>query len=85
MIILIEMILWLQRICSSEASVGHCYNLIDVNTRRIVNVETASRNRYSVYEVGEVPFFHANMYLHLKVEQACRKILFQIKLKTQHK
>ncbi|KAL8504368.1 hypothetical protein ACS0TY_022915 [Phlomoides rotata] len=59
----------LARICSSEASVGHCYNLIDVKTRRIVNVETASRKRYSVYEVGAVPFFHANMYLHLKVEQ----------------
>lgn len=69
-LILIERILWLQRIYSSEASVGHSYNLIDINTRRILNVETASRNRYSVYEVGSVPFFHANMYLHLKVQQA---------------
>ncbi|XP_042019329.1 uncharacterized protein LOC121767181 isoform X1 [Salvia splendens] len=57
------------RICSSEASVGHSYNLIDVNTRRILNVETASRNRCSFHEVGAVPFFHANMYLHLKVQQ----------------
>ncbi|KAH6763305.1 hypothetical protein C2S52_020738 [Perilla frutescens var. hirtella] len=56
----------LGRIYSSEASVGHSYNLIDINTRRILNVETASRNRYSVHEVGSVPFFHANMYLHLK-------------------
>ncbi|KAG8382174.1 hypothetical protein BUALT_Bualt05G0049300 [Buddleja alternifolia] len=60
----------LARIYSSEASVGHSYNLIDIKTRRILNVETASRNRYSVYEVGETPFFHANMYLHLKVQQA---------------
>ncbi|KAH6801844.1 hypothetical protein C2S51_033290 [Perilla frutescens var. frutescens] len=60
----------LGRIYSSEASVGHSYNLIDINTRRILNVETASRNRYSVHEVGTVPFFHANMYLHLKVQQA---------------
>ncbi|KAL3619216.1 hypothetical protein CASFOL_036786 [Castilleja foliolosa] len=58
-----------ERLYSSEASVGHSYNLIDINTRRIVNVETASRNRYSVYEVGAEPFFHANMYLHLKVQQ----------------
>ncbi|KAK6116976.1 hypothetical protein DH2020_049220 [Rehmannia glutinosa] len=59
----------LARIYSSEASVGHSYNLIDINNRRIMNVETASRNRYSVYEVGAEPFFHANMYLHLKVQQ----------------
>ncbi|PIN13279.1 Isopenicillin-N N-acyltransferase [Handroanthus impetiginosus] len=59
----------LARIYTSEASVGHSYNLIDIKTRRILNVETASRNRYSVYEVGAMPFFHANMYLHLEVQQ----------------
>ncbi|KAL7111778.1 hypothetical protein ACP275_05G111100 [Erythranthe tilingii] len=59
----------LARIYSSEASVGHSYNLIDVRTRRILNVETASRNRYSVHEVGPEPLFHANMYLHLEVHQ----------------
>ncbi|WMV57333.1 hypothetical protein MTR67_050718 [Solanum verrucosum] len=63
-----------QRIHSSEASVGHSYNLIDTRTRRILNVETASRNRISVHEIGEIPFFHANMYLHLQVKQA---IIFQ--------
>ncbi|XP_031130371.1 uncharacterized protein LOC116032109 isoform X1 [Ipomoea triloba] len=60
----------LQRISSSEASVGHSYNLVDTRTRRILNVETASRYRVSVLEVGETPFFHANMYLHLHVNQA---------------
>ncbi|XP_075476346.1 uncharacterized protein LOC142517782 isoform X1 [Primulina tabacum] len=60
----------LTRIYSSEASVGHSYNLIDLKTRRIMNVETASRNRVSVHEIGAVPFFHANMYLHLQVHQA---------------
>ncbi|CAA0838196.1 Unknown protein [Striga hermonthica] len=59
----------LTKICSSEASVGHSYNLIDINSRRILNVETSSRNRYSVREVGAEPFFHANIYLHLKVQQ----------------
>uniref|UniRef100_A0A6M2F9E6 Peptidase C45 hydrolase domain-containing protein n=1 Tax=Populus davidiana TaxID=266767 RepID=A0A6M2F9E6_9ROSI len=59
----------LSKIQSSEVSVGHSYNLIDVGTRRILNVETASRNRVSVHEVGATPFFHANMYLHLQVEQ----------------
>ncbi|CAK9326154.1 unnamed protein product [Citrullus colocynthis] len=57
------------RICSAEVSVGHSYNLIDVQTRRIVNVETASRFRYSINEVGATPFFHANMYTHLHVNQ----------------
>ncbi|XP_027081575.1 uncharacterized protein LOC113781580 isoform X1 [Coffea eugenioides] len=59
----------LTRIRSSEVSVGHSYNLIDTGTRRILNVETASRTRVSVLEVGETPFFHANMYLHLQVHQ----------------
>ncbi|XP_068308875.1 uncharacterized protein [Pyrus communis] len=57
------------RIKSSEVSVGHSYNLIEMRTRKIMNVETASRKRVSVYEVGATPFFHANMYLHLQVNQ----------------
>ncbi|XP_021820530.1 uncharacterized protein LOC110762229 [Prunus avium] len=57
------------RIKSSEVSIGHSYNLIETRTRKISNVETASRNRVSVYEVGATPFFHANMYLHLQVDQ----------------
>ncbi|KAF4354793.1 hypothetical protein F8388_017997 [Cannabis sativa] len=59
----------LSKICSSEVSVGHSYNLIETRTRRIVNVETASRNRVSIHEIGKTPFFHANMYLHLQVPQ----------------
>ncbi|MQL75163.1 hypothetical protein Taro_007519 [Colocasia esculenta] len=60
----------LQRLRLCNASVGHSYNLVDVRNRRIVNVETASGNRLSIHEVGESPFFHANMYLHLQAEQA---------------
>ncbi|KAF7828186.1 hypothetical protein G2W53_019350 [Senna tora] len=43
----------LNRICSSEVSLGHNYNLIETSTRRILNVETASRKRVSVYEVQD--------------------------------
>ncbi|XP_027342350.1 uncharacterized protein LOC113855084 [Abrus precatorius] len=59
----------MNRIQSLEVCVGHSYNLIETSTRRIFNVETASRKRISVYEVGETPFFHANMYLHLHINQ----------------
>ncbi|KAG9447308.1 hypothetical protein H6P81_013436 [Aristolochia fimbriata] len=59
----------ISRIRSSNVSVGHSYNLIDVPKRKIINVETASGKRFSIFEVGEKPFFHANMYLHLKVNQ----------------
>ncbi|KAI7988786.1 hypothetical protein LOK49_LG13G01073 [Camellia lanceoleosa] len=59
----------LTRIHSSNASIGHSYNLIDISTRRILNLETASRDRVSVKEVGAIPFFHANMYLHLQIQQ----------------
>ncbi|KAG7033383.1 hypothetical protein SDJN02_07439, partial [Cucurbita argyrosperma subsp. argyrosperma] len=37
----------------SRVSVGHSYNLKDDQTRRIVNVETASRFRFSVEEVQD--------------------------------
>lgn len=44
-----------------------------------MNVETASRNRASVIEIGETPFFHANMYLHLhKVQQVITTITIMI-------
>ncbi|RDX83034.1 hypothetical protein CR513_36099, partial [Mucuna pruriens] len=43
----------MNRIQSSEVSVGHSYNLIEISTRRIFNVETASRKRISVYEVQD--------------------------------
>ncbi|KAL3498946.1 hypothetical protein ACH5RR_041678 [Cinchona calisaya] len=59
----------LSRISSSEVSVGHSYNLIDIRMRGILNVETASRSRISIHEVGATPFFHANTYLHLQVQQ----------------
>ncbi|CAJ1937327.1 unnamed protein product [Sphenostylis stenocarpa] len=43
----------MSRIQSSEVSVGHSYNLIEISTRRICNVETASRKRMSVHEVQD--------------------------------
>jgi hypothetical protein len=61
-----------QRVCSPTVSVGHSYNLMDVRGRRIVNVETASGNRFAVRESDAVPFFHANMYRHLQVKQVGR-------------
>ena len=63
-----------QRVCSPFVSVGHSYNLMDVRGRRIVNVETASRNRFAVREASAVPFFHANMYRHLQVKQVRIKV-----------
>ncbi|KAG8053092.1 hypothetical protein GUJ93_ZPchr0001g30324 [Zizania palustris] len=59
----------MHRICSPDISVGHSYNLMDVRSRRIVNVETASGNRFAVREAGVAPFFHANMYRHLQIKQ----------------
>ncbi|KAK3163266.1 hypothetical protein QOZ80_1AG0001430 [Eleusine coracana subsp. coracana] len=59
----------IQRVCSPNVSVGHSYNLMDVRGRRIVNVETASGNRFAVHEAGAKPFFHANMYRNLQVKQ----------------
>ncbi|XP_045826347.1 uncharacterized protein LOC123918367 [Trifolium pratense] len=60
----------INKIRSSEVSTGHSYNLIEISTRRIVNVETASKKRISIHQVGGTPFFHANMYRHLHINQA---------------
>ncbi|XP_020689911.1 uncharacterized protein LOC110104939 [Dendrobium catenatum] len=52
----------INRILSAKVSVGHNYNLADVRSRRIVNIETASRNRYAFQEAGPEQFFHANSF-----------------------
>ncbi|KAK3434274.1 hypothetical protein EUGRSUZ_D01784 [Eucalyptus grandis] len=59
----------INKFCSAEASVGHSYNLINLNARRNRNIETTSRTQLSVNEVDEMPFSHANVYLHLQVKQ----------------
>ncbi|XWS38276.1 hypothetical protein CRYUN_Cryun19dG0117800 [Craigia yunnanensis] len=51
------------------SNVRFFYNLIDIKMHLILNVETASRSRVSVHEVGATPFFHPNMYLHLQAQQ----------------
>ncbi|MCO5577066.1 hypothetical protein L7F22_030888 [Adiantum nelumboides] len=58
-----------KRIQVKELALGHSYNIFDIGSRRIVNVETASNGRFSVKEIGAEPFFHANMYKHLDVSQ----------------
>lgn len=54
-----------QRIRGAKLSVGHNYNVMDINLQRILTIEAASRERYFVHEITGDPFFHANMYLHL--------------------
>ncbi|KAL2636390.1 hypothetical protein R1flu_007869 [Riccia fluitans] len=56
----------LQRARVANLSTGHSYNIMDVNLRKIFNVETASRGRSSVREINREPFYHANMYQHLE-------------------
>ncbi|KAH7421538.1 hypothetical protein KP509_13G062900 [Ceratopteris richardii] len=59
----------LQCVQLKNLAVGHSYNIFDICSRKIVNVETASRGRFSVKEIGATPFFHANMYRHLDISQ----------------
>lgn len=48
---------------------GHNYNIMDVNEGKMITVEAASKGRWSIKEIGAQPFFHANMYIHLRVDQ----------------
>ena len=40
---------------------------MDVKHRKIVNIETAPVDTFSVKSIGEAPFYHANQYETLKV------------------
>jgi len=46
---------------------GHNYQVMDVKHRKIVNIETAPVDTFSVKSIGEAPFYHANQYETLKV------------------
>ena len=61
--------LYVQRVCLLNRSVGHNYNIMDINEGKMITVEAASKGRWSVKEIGAEPFFHANMYIHLPVDQ----------------
>jgi hypothetical protein len=50
-------------------SVGHNYNIMDINKGKMVTVEAASNGRWSQKEIAAEPLFHANMYMHLQVNQ----------------
>eukprot|EP00775_Hariotina_reticulata_P003585 gene3585-3850_t len=51
-------------------SVGHSYNLMDLHSKRLLNVEVGPGGASSVVEVEPGSFyFHANMYKHLVVRQ----------------
>eukprot|EP00897_Mesotaenium_endlicherianum_P010318 jgi/Mesen1/9314/ME000060S08752 len=59
----------LQRVQLPNLAAGHNYNIMDVRERRMVTVETASRARFAVLPIGAQPYFHANMYLRLHLQQ----------------
>ncbi|GBG92460.1 hypothetical protein CBR_g55541 [Chara braunii] len=60
----------IKRVTIGNLSAGHNYNIADLNRRKIVTVETASKGRFSLKEIdGPDAYFHANSYLRLSIEQ----------------
>jgi len=59
----------LQRVCLLNRAVGHNYNIMDINAGKMLTVEAASKGRWCKKEIGAEPFFHANMYINLHVDQ----------------
>lgn len=51
---------------------GHNYNIMDINEGKMLTVEAASKGRWYIKEIGAEPFFHANMYINLQVDQVQR-------------
>ena len=70
-----------QRVRVPNLGGGHNYNIMDVKNRRIVTVETASKGRFSVLEIGPDPYFHANLYRRLELEQVSEDRVNQVILK----
>lgn len=62
----------MQRICVVNRAVGHNYNIMDINERKLLTVEAASKGRWWIKEIKGEPFFHANMYINLNVDQVQR-------------
>eukprot|EP00850_Spirogloea_muscicola_P018265 SM000165S02226 [mRNA] locus=s165:270161:272721:- [translate_table: standard] len=58
-----------RRVMLPNLAVGHNYNIMDIGNCHIVTVETTSKDRHSLLEIGEAPYFHANMYRRLLVKQ----------------
>jgi hypothetical protein len=57
-------------IAAALQAVGHSYNLFDLHSRRLLNVEVGPGGAGSVLEVTRGSFyFHANMFKHLAVQQ----------------
>lgn len=73
----------LKRVEVNNLAVGHNYNLMDVKSRRIITVETASKGRFSVLEIGDQPYFHANMYLRLTIPQKANESSVQRKKRAE--
>lgn len=59
----------IQRVRVENRSVGHNYNIMDINKGKMITVEAASNGRWSQKEIAAEPLFHANMYMHLQVNQ----------------
>jgi len=45
---------------------------MDINAGKMLTVEAASKGRWCIKEIGAEPFFHANMYINLHVDQVKR-------------
>ncbi|ETV89466.1 hypothetical protein H257_00737 [Aphanomyces astaci] len=59
------------RITRPGQASGHNFQLMDVPTARVLNIEVASFNRTNIREItaGSAPFFHTNQYQSLLIRQ----------------
>ena len=58
----------ISRVTVANQCAGHNVQLMDVQNRRVVNIETAPGFEYGIQEIT-TPYFHANQYELLKIEE----------------
>jgi hypothetical protein len=58
----------ISRVTIKNQCAGHNIQLMDVENRRVVNIETAPGFKYAIQDI-EAPYFHANQYELLKIEE----------------
>jgi hypothetical protein len=66
-------------------AVGHSYNLFDIHSKRLLNVEVGPGGASSVLEVNHGSFyFHANMFKHLVVQQRVDNSSYHREVRALH-
>merc|ERR1712008_273427 len=62
------------RAADSRVSTAMSYNIGDVNTKRMIQLEVDTHGKHSLHQITG-PYFHANRFRHLRTRQFADRLL----------